>query len=60
MYAIHSSMGLFLLGDSRQHGGSQGLSFLRTHPLDEQRIQNLKAELPKAQAEYQKAKAAGK
>ena len=45
---------------NRQHGGSQGLSFLRTHPLDEQRIQNLKAELPKAQAEYQKAKAAGK
>jgi metalloendopeptidase OMA1, mitochondrial len=45
---------------NRQHGGSQGLSFLRTHPLDEQRIQNLKAELPKAQAEYEKAKAAGK
>lgn len=45
---------------NRQHGGSQGLSFLRTHPLDEQRIQNLKAELPRAQAEYQKAKAAGK
>jgi metalloendopeptidase OMA1, mitochondrial len=45
---------------NRQHGGSQGLSFLRTHPLDEQRIQNLKAELPKAQVEYQKAKASGK
>lgn len=45
---------------NRQHGGSQGLSFLRTHPLDEQRIQDLKAELPKAQAEYQRAKAAGK
>jgi predicted Zn-dependent protease len=45
---------------NRQHGGSQGLSFLRTHPLDQQRIQDLKAELPKAQAEYQKAKAAGK
>ena len=45
---------------NRQHGGSQGLSFLRTHPLDEQRIQNLKAELPKARAEYEKAKAAGK
>jgi len=45
---------------NRQHGGSQGFSFLRTHPLDEQRIQNLKADLPKAQAEYQKAKAAGK
>jgi metalloendopeptidase OMA1, mitochondrial len=45
---------------NRQHGGSQGLAFLRTHPLDEQRIQSLKNELPKAQAEYQKAKAAGK
>ncbi len=45
---------------SRKHGGSDGLSFLRTHPLDEQRIQNLKAEMPKARAEYEKAKAAGK
>jgi metalloendopeptidase OMA1, mitochondrial len=45
---------------NRQHGGSQGLSFLRTHPLDDQRIQSLKAELPKARAEYEKAKAAGK
>jgi metalloendopeptidase OMA1, mitochondrial len=45
---------------NRQHGGSQGLSFLRTHPLDEQRIQALKDELPKANVEYQKAKAAGK
>jgi metalloendopeptidase OMA1, mitochondrial len=45
---------------NRQHGGSQGLAFLRTHPLDEQRIQSLKAELPKARAEYEKAKAAGK
>jgi len=45
---------------NRQHGGSQGLSFLRTHPLDEQRIQDLKAELPKARAEYEKTKAAGK
>ena len=43
-----------------QHGGSQGLSFLRTHPLDKQCIQSLKAELPKARAEYEKAKAAGK
>lgn len=40
---------------NRQHGGTQGLSFLRTHPLDEQRIQDLKAALPKAQAEYRKA-----
>jgi metalloendopeptidase OMA1, mitochondrial len=45
---------------NRQHGGSGGLSFLRTHPLDADRIQNLKNELPKAQAEYAKAKAAGK
>ncbi|HOX58493.1 MAG TPA: M48 family metallopeptidase [Candidatus Paceibacterota bacterium] len=45
---------------NRQHGGGQGLSFLRTHPLDEQRIKDLQAQLPKAQAEYQKAKAAGK
>jgi predicted Zn-dependent protease len=45
---------------NQQHGGSDGLAFLRTHPLDEQRIQNLKQELPKAEAEYQKAKAAGK
>jgi metalloendopeptidase OMA1, mitochondrial len=45
---------------NRQHGGSGGLAFLRTHPLDEQRIQALKDELPKATAEYQKAKAAGK
>ena len=45
---------------NRQHGGSQGLSFLRTHPLDAQRIQDLKAQLPKARAEYEKAKAAGK
>jgi hypothetical protein len=34
--------------------------FLGKHPLDEQRIQNLKAELPKAYTEYDKAKAAGK
>lgn len=45
---------------NKQHGGSQGLSFLRTHPLDDQRIQNLKAQMPRAQAEYQKAKAVGK
>jgi len=45
---------------NRQHGGSQGLSFLRTHPLDEKRINDLKAKLPEVQAEYQKAKAAGK
>jgi metalloendopeptidase OMA1, mitochondrial len=39
---------------NRQHGGSQGLSFLRTHPLDEQRIQALKDQLPRARAEYKK------
>lgn len=39
---------------NRQHGGSQGLSFLRTHPLDEQRIRELKAQLPRARAEYKK------
>ncbi len=39
---------------NRQHGGSQGFAFLRTHPLDEQRIQELKAQLPKARAEYKK------
>ena len=31
------------------------LSFLRTHPTDEQRIRQLQGLLPKAQAEYQKA-----
>ena len=45
---------------NRQHGGTQGLSFLRTHPLDDKRIQDLKAKLPEANAEYQKTKAAGK
>jgi predicted Zn-dependent protease len=45
---------------NRQHGGSEGLSFLRTHPLDEKRIQSLKDELPRARVEYEKAKAGGK
>ena len=43
---------------NRQHGDSSTPVWLRTHPLDDQRIQQLKTELPKAQAEYQKAKAA--
>jgi predicted Zn-dependent protease len=41
---------------NRQHGGGDTLVFLRTHPLDAQRIQELKNELPKAQAEYLKAR----
>lgn len=45
---------------NEQHGGNREFSFLRTHPLDQQRIQNLKAKMPQAQAEYQRAKAAGK
>lgn len=43
---------------NRQHGGSQGLSFLRTHPLDEVRIQQLQQEMPKALAEYQRTQGA--
>ena len=38
---------------NRQHGGPQGLWFLRTHPLDEVRIQQLKEWLPRAKAEYE-------
>ena len=33
---------------------------LRTHPLDQQRIQKLQSKLPKARTECEKAKAAGK
>jgi metalloendopeptidase OMA1, mitochondrial len=40
---------------NRQHGGDQGLSFLRTHPLDDKRIADLRALLPKAKAEYRPA-----
>jgi predicted Zn-dependent protease len=43
---------------NRQHGDSSTPVFLRTHPLDAQRIQQLKTDLPKAQAEYLKAKSA--
>ena len=39
------------------HGNqSQGISLLRTHPVDAKRIEDLKALLPEAKAEYQKAK----
>jgi predicted Zn-dependent protease len=45
---------------SAQHGGSGTPEFLRTHPLDQTRINDLKAAMPKAKAEYDQAKAAGK
>ena len=37
---------------NRQSGGGATPWFLRTHPLDEKRIQQLKAWLPEAKAEY--------
>jgi len=37
---------------SQQQGGSGTPAFLRTHPTDEKRIQQLKAWLPEAKAEY--------
>jgi predicted Zn-dependent protease len=37
---------------NRQSGGAATPWFLRTHPLDEKRIQQLKAWLPEAKAEY--------
>ena len=37
---------------NRQHGGSEGLWFLRTHPLNELRIKQLKTWLPEVQREY--------
>ncbi len=40
---------------NKAHGGSQGFSFLRTHPLDEKRIADLKALLPTAKAQYKPA-----
>ena len=36
--------------------GGKGIEFLSTHPLDDTRIKNLQENLPKAMAEYQKAK----
>ena len=41
---------------SKQHG-SQPIQFLSTHPLDDVRIKQLQADLPKAMAEYQKTTA---
>ena len=37
---------------NRQHGGSDGLWFLRTHPLNDVRIKQLKQWLPEVQREY--------
>jgi metalloendopeptidase OMA1, mitochondrial len=45
---------------SESHGGkSEGISLLRTHPVDSQRIANLKALMPEAKAEFRKAKSGG-
>ncbi|MBI5383471.1 MAG: M48 family metallopeptidase [Verrucomicrobia bacterium] len=41
---------------NQQHGGGQGLWFLRTHPLDERRIADLKALMPTAKAQYRPVK----
>jgi metalloendopeptidase OMA1, mitochondrial len=40
---------------NKQQGGSQGLSFLRTHPLDEKRIADLQRLMPAAKAQYKPA-----
>jgi predicted Zn-dependent protease len=37
---------------NRTHGNHETLWFLRTHPLDQKRIDQLKAWLPKAESEY--------
>ena len=37
---------------NRLNGGSAGLSFLRTHPLDEVRIRQIKGWLPEAKAQF--------
>ena len=37
---------------NQQAGGSEGVWFLRTHPLNAKRIQDIQAELPKAKAQY--------
>lgn len=39
---------------NQQHGGSQGLSFMRTHPTDETRIKQLQEWLPEAKAQVKK------
>jgi len=41
---------------NKEHGGSDTLWFLRTHPLDEDRIAQLKTLLPEARAQFQPAK----
>lgn len=41
---------------NRQHGGSGGFAFLRTHPVDEVRIQQLKEWMPQAKAEHRPGK----
>jgi metalloendopeptidase OMA1, mitochondrial len=40
---------------NKQHGGSQGFAFLRTHPVDEKRIADLQKLLPTAKAQYKPA-----
>jgi predicted Zn-dependent protease len=40
---------------NQQQGGSGGLSFLRTHPVDSVRIKQLQEWLPEAQAEFAKS-----
>lgn len=39
-----------------QHGGGKTVAFLSTHPLDDVRIERIRALLPQAMAEYRKAK----
>jgi predicted Zn-dependent protease len=41
---------------NEQHGGGKTFAFLSTHPLDDVRIERIRALLPQAMAEYQKAK----
>ncbi len=41
---------------NQQHGGSGTVWFLRTHPLDQDRIQNLENYLPQAKQEFRPAK----
>lgn len=42
---------------NQQHGGGSPPAFLRTHPLDEVRIQRIREQLPQAQAEYHRVRA---
>jgi predicted Zn-dependent protease len=39
---------------SKQHGGSDTPTFLRTHPLDEVRIKQIQGWLPEAKAQMKK------